>query len=91
LNGYDDGTYKPTQPASRKELAKIAMVAFKYEQVQDKLDFNDEATIPAWAYGYVSSAVKNGIITGYEDGTFLPDKNVTRAETCTILVKCLKL
>ncbi|MBQ9997868.1 MAG: S-layer homology domain-containing protein, partial [Clostridia bacterium] len=27
----------------------------------------------------------------YEDGTFLPDKNVTRAETCTILVKCLKL
>lgn len=91
LNGYDDGTYKPTQPVSRKELAKIAMVAFKYEQVQDKLDFNDEATIPAWAYGYVSSAVKNGIITGYEDGTFLPDKNVTRAETCTILVKCLKL
>ncbi len=91
LNGYDDGTFKPTQPVSRKELAKIAMAAFKYEQTQDKLDFHDEATIPAWAYGYVSAAVKNGIITGYEDGTFKPDRNVTRAETCTILVKCLKL
>ncbi|MBQ3114561.1 MAG: S-layer homology domain-containing protein [Clostridia bacterium] len=91
LNGYDDGTFKPAQAVSRKELAKIAMVAFKYEQVQEKLEFHDEQTIPAWAYGYVSTAVKNGIITGYEDGTFMPDKNVTRAETCTILVKCLKI
>ena len=91
LNGYDDGSFKPTQSVTRNELAKIAMSAFKYETAQDKLSFSDEATIPAWAYGYVSSAVINGIINGYEDNTFKPYRNVTRAETCTILVKCLKL
>ena len=91
LNGYEDGTFKPSQPVSRKEMAKIAMAAFKYgEDKTSKLEFSDTASIPTWAYGYVAAAVKNRIITGYEDNTFKPDGNVTRAEACTILAKCIK-
>lgn len=91
LNGYEDKTFRPTQAVTRKEMAKIAMAAFKYgEDKTVKLEFNDSAAIPDWAYGYVASAVKNNIITGYEDNTFVPDGYVTRAESCTILAKCIK-
>lgn len=90
LNGYEDNTFKPTQPVTRQELAKIAMVAFKMGESQNALTFADKDTIPAWSAGYISSAVANGIITGYEDNTFKPTGNVTRAEICTIVSKCLK-
>jgi len=90
LNGYEDNTFKPTQPVTRQELAKIAMVAFKMGESQKALAFADKDAIPAWSVGYISAAVENGIITGYEDNTFKPTGNVTRAEICTIVSKCLK-
>lgn len=38
-----------------------------------------------WAYPYVSELVENDVINGYEDGTFRPDANVTRAELAKLL------
>ncbi len=90
LNGYEDNTFKPSQPITRQELAKIAMVAFKMGESDTVLSFTDNAKIPDWSRKYVASAVDSGIITGYPDGTFLPENNVTRAEACTIISKCLK-
>ncbi len=43
-----------------------------------------------WAYYYVESAYNDGLITGYPDGTFKPDKNVTNAETVTLIARALK-
>lgn len=90
LNGYDDGTFKPSQPVTRQELAKIAMLAFKYGESEKELTFNDNAKIPEWSAKYIAAAVENGIINGYEDGSFLPANNVTRAEACAIISRCLK-
>lgn len=38
-----------------------------------------------WAHQYVSELVANGVINGYEDGTFRPDANVTRAELAKLV------
>ena len=38
-----------------------------------------------WAYPHVSALVESGVINGYEDGTFRPDANVTRAELAKLL------
>ncbi|MBR0599198.1 S-layer homology domain-containing protein [Sinanaerobacter chloroacetimidivorans] len=42
-----------------------------------------------WAESYINTAVNKGIITGYQDKTFLPDKAVTRAEFATMINKAL--
>ena len=39
-----------------------------------------------WAYKYVIQMVKEGAVNGYLDGTFAPDKPVTRAEFCKIVI-----
>lgn len=38
-----------------------------------------------WYYSHLDWAVKEGLITGYQDGTFRPDKPVTRAEIVVLL------
>ncbi|WP_338130477.1 S-layer homology domain-containing protein [Cohnella ginsengisoli] len=44
-----------------------------------------------WAQASIVEAEKKGIITGYPDGSFRPDRTVTRAEFAVMLVKALKL
>ncbi|MBO9604640.1 MAG: NEAT domain-containing protein [Paenibacillaceae bacterium] len=44
-----------------------------------------------WAYASIAQAVGRGIVAGYEDNTFRPDGNITRAEFAVMLAKALKL
>jgi hypothetical protein len=50
--------------------------------------FTDLAT-SSWCYGYVTSMVSHGFINGYEDNTFRPEKEITRAEAMTVINKIL--
>ncbi|WP_376698265.1 S-layer homology domain-containing protein [Cohnella lubricantis] len=50
-----------------------------------QLQFRDAKQIPAGAVGYVAVAVEKGLITGYGDNTFKPNKPVTRAELAALL------
>lgn len=42
-----------------------------------------------WAYSAIQSAVKKGYVEGYTDGTFKPDRSVSRAEFITMAVRAL--
>lgn len=44
-----------------------------------------------WAYSSIRQLADKGIVTGYEDGTFLPNQPITRAETAAFLVNALGL
>lgn len=44
-----------------------------------------------WAEAIIVELVNSGVVSGYPDATFQPDKNITRAEFTTILVKAFKL
>lgn len=44
-------------------------------------DFNESH----WAFPYVNELVANGVINGYEDGSYRPESNVTRAELAKLL------
>ena len=45
-----------------------------------KTDYDDH-----WAAPYIRWAIREGLLKGYPDGTFQPDKPVTRAELAVIL------
>ena len=44
-----------------------------------------DVTADKWYALYVEAAKELGLINGYEDGTFRPEQNITRAEACTIV------
>ena len=52
------------------------------------MSFKD--TNDSWAKDYISWCSDNGIISGYNDGSFKPNKKITRAEFATMLAKSIK-
>ncbi|MDP4099445.1 S-layer homology domain-containing protein [Paenibacillus sp. P96] len=51
--------------------------------------FTDASGIPSWARTSITTAVNAGILKGYPDGTFQPDRAVTRAEAITAIYRLL--
>ena len=67
----------------------FAVMAKLPEKPDTTLSFTDTAT--HWASGAINKLVGLGAVTGYADGTFKPDKTISRAEFAVMLAKALKL
>ena len=88
--GYPDGTFRPDAPITRAELAKIAAGFFSDPRVAATYDgrFSDVHGAE-WYISYLMTALEEGLIEGYPDGSFRPNRPITRAETCTIVNRTL--
>ena len=86
ITGYPDGTFRPNAAITRAEFAAIAA---RFDTNGDKTTakFSDIAT--HWAKDEISIAYNNGWITGYPNGTFGPQRDITRAETMTLVNRVL--
>ncbi|WP_297196205.1 family 10 glycosylhydrolase [uncultured Flavonifractor sp.] len=86
VRGYGDGTFRPTQAVSRAELVK--MVTSFFVVTGGSHPFPDVSN-GYWAAREISFAAAQGWITGGSDGTFQPERSVTRAEAVKILNKAM--
>lgn len=86
ITGYPSGGFKPNGKITRAEFATIAVrfLGGHYEG-QDK--FSDISG--HWAQDNINLAAALGLINGYPDGTFGPDKFITRAEAMTLVNRVL--
>ena len=85
INGYKDGSFKPGQSITRAEFAAIAA---KFSAAQEtSVTFTDVGK--HWASESISLVAANGWVTGYKDGSFLPNQNITRAEAMSIINRML--
>jgi len=86
INGYNDGTFRPSGDITRAEFAKVVVLAAGLTvSTETTAAFSDVSTSD-WSYPYIITAKKAGIIGGYEDGTFRPSAKVTRAEIGKMVV-----
>ena len=86
ITGYPDGTFRPNAAITRAEFAAIA-ARFDNDGDKTAAKFSDIAI--HWAKDEISIAYNNGWITGYPDGTFGPQRDITRAETMTLVNRVL--
>ena len=84
--GYGNGTFRPNAAITRAEFAAIA-ARFDNDGDKTAAKFSDIAI--HWAKDEISIAYNNGWITGYPDGTFGPQRDITRAETMTLVNRVL--
>ena len=86
LKGYEDGTFQPDGYITRAEFATIAIRFFSgvYEGEDLFPDIKGH-----WAEDYINNAANKGLVKGYEDGTFGPDRYITRAEAVTLVNRTL--
>ena len=86
IKGYPDGTFRPNDPITRAEFAAIA-ARFDEHKAAKLASFTD--IYGHWAISEISLAYENGWIKGYNDGTFRPNRNITRAEAMALINRVL--
>lgn len=89
IDGYDDGTFKPDNKITRAEFAAIVARLNGYKETSVTSKFSD--TDDHWAKSYIEFAESKGWVKGYDDGTFKPENEITRAEAVTIINRVLGL
>ncbi len=84
IYGYPDGTFKPDDNVTRAEAAAMIVRLMKYDQFdRSESEFSD--VITSWYNGIINAVVREGIMKGYEDGTFKPDLPITRGEFAKVI------
>ncbi len=79
VNGYGNGTMEPNEPISRAELAAI-LAKFVVADNSDKPTSNFSDVDANWVKSSIDTLYQNGIVAGYEDGTFKPKAETKRSE-----------
>ena len=86
VSGSRAGTFRPDASVTRAEatvlFGKLNLPAINGKQA----DFRDIAKTD-WFYDSVDTAVKSGLVSGYEDHTFRPQKTITRFEANSMVTK----
>lgn len=90
LNGRGEQNFAPLSEISRAEMAKILALVFQIEDGKEEaVEFLD---VPknAWYFESVAAAVRRGMIHGNGDGTYAPERSVTREEFAAMLARGLE-
>lgn len=87
INGYVDGTFKPNVKVTRGHMA--AFIARAFDLPKGSKTFKDVKE-GSTAYEAVSQLAAANITTGYNDGTFKPENNLTRAHMAAFLARAIK-
>nr|WP_312579435.1 S-layer homology domain-containing protein [Sedimentibacter sp.] len=86
ISGYPDKSFRPNDNITREQAAAIlSRIQYLGENTDVAKDFSDNEKISSWALGTVGAAAEAGFISGYENGSFKPLNNLTRAEAVTML------
>lgn len=91
VEGYSDGTYRPDNKINRAEFTKILVGSAFPEEISAYSPSSCFSDVPAntWFAKYVCLAKDKGVIGGYPDGTFGPDRNINVAESLKITLEAV--
>lgn len=86
VNGFEDNTFRPHENITRAQAAVMLFHALGLSQNTEAADkLTDADRLPLWAKGAIGAMVALGYLYGYEDGSFLAEKHLTRAEALSML------
>ena len=86
IDGMGGGLYAPGNEFTREQFCKIIVVALEYELKEYEGAFSD-IDDDRWSAPYVQAVVDSGLFVGYPDGTFLPEKVITRQEMALVAAR----
>lgn len=89
IGGYPDNTFRPNKEITRAEFVAIVNNVFGYKNKKE-IQLKDVKP-EAWYYESIAIGINEGYIAGYPDGTFRPNKAVSREEAAAVIAKIKKL
>ena len=96
LNGDGSVNWKEDVSAAKTKMTAYALMAVSEKPFPVNINYQEiiepkfsDLNYKYWANDEIIDLVDNGIISGYPDGTFKPENNVTRAEFTTMIIKAI--
>lgn len=89
MNGVGGGNFQPDRPMTRAEVSTVLRRAFDFGNGSQVRTFSDVGS-GHWAHADIQWMASNGITVGNTDGTFSPDRAITRAEFAVFLHRALE-
>ena len=94
IQGDSEGNANPNAQITREEMAVILNNAAEFAQLTSSDDvaaqFADDSAISAWAKEEVENATRLGLLSGYPNGTFVPQAYAKREEAFVVIYRLLK-
>lgn len=92
--GKTKTTFAPDDAITRAEYTALAVRFFEVygdgsAEIMEKYKSFDDVSEGDWAASYIQAAAKYGWVNGYEDGSFHPSRQITRAEVVTLTNRLL--
>lgn len=85
VDGTSGANFRPLDFVNRAELCKILVLATGIQEKRPEVQSFSDVESTNWYYTYVETAKFYKWIDGYEEGTFLPENTLNRAEAAKIL------
>ncbi|MFE6078519.1 S-layer homology domain-containing protein [Paenibacillus sp. NPDC057886] len=99
IDGYADGTFRPTQKITREEAMMIINRTMKLTSLDRKLHIDtdqdhsrylDMEQVSYWAKEAVDFSLESGLVSGRSNATLAPKSMITRAETAVLIHRLLQ-
>lgn len=88
--GTSNRLFSPESYITRQDASLMLWRIIKSDTNNVSLQFSDKDKISSYASDAVAALCKAGIISGFEDFTFRPKENITRAQAAVIISKAMK-
>ena len=85
IKGVSDTEFAPNATITREDACTILGRALNKVAQSNELKFTDADKVAEYAAPYVALLSELGYVNGYEDGSFAPTNNITRAEAAKII------
>ncbi|MCU6708486.1 S8 family serine peptidase [Paenibacillus sp. J5C_2022] len=85
INGVGNYSFKPDRNITRAEAVALIVKAYKPNAAKPPGAYFSDLASTHWSYPYIMTAVQEGWVKGFPDGSFKPDQPVTRAEMAIMI------
>jgi hypothetical protein len=91
ITGYPDGSFRPEGLVTRAEFSAMLVKALGLNvNASGTQTFSDVPTTN-WAYPAIETVRSTGLVSGYPNGTFMPNRSISRAEAMAVLANAARI
>ncbi len=80
MSGFPDGTFKPNNKMSRAQFASMIVGCLNPSPRPEHANLNFSDISGHWAESNILQAARAGFLSGYPDGTFMPNQNINKLQ-----------